>query len=588
MNTKFNTITIETDVLVIGGGGAGCMAAIKAAEEGADVTLAEKANTRRSGQNGTGVDHIWAWVPEVHGAMGYTLEDMINDHIEGQGFGLINKELLIRTAAESYNRVMDLESYGLKFRYDDSPLPGKFRVVPQFHCVASSFNFDGRNFKPILTEQAAKRGVRIINRVMMTDLLVKDGCVAGALGVGTRTGDIYYFKAKSVIMTTGRTGRTNRNTTGTDSNLARTLCEVGDGRIMALKAGARLINMEFIEPRFLNIGPYTQSMGAPRSTTWPAGALVAQDGKTIIRKSYFTTWSKYIGPDAQKFDYTERRNKWVNAIKNWPSFMENHERGEGPFYLDCTGGNEEEISYVEWSMEHEGKGWLFVRHLDEEGIDLRKDRIEFTMNNPMNQSSASSGLLLDKNLETGVKGLFAGGDEVGGFPWASSTGAICLGWFAGDMAAGYARKQKSFLSAGDEGLESLIERCTKMTENYNGPHWKEVELALQDIVDFYKCGVTTEETLKRGAERIHDLKDNVFMKAENPHEMMRCMEVQTLLDIGELTLRASMERKESRRFPCEFNRVDYPDPDENWESTFVAIGMKDRKFEFSRLPADEI
>ncbi len=587
MNTKFNIIPIETDVLVIGGGLAGCTAAIKASDADVDVTIADKAHITRSGQNGSGTDHIWAWAPEVHGKMGWTLEDLVEDHVQGQADGFINREVFYRVAVESYNRVLDLESYGIKFRYEDSPLPGKFRIVPQFHCVASSFNFDGRNIKPILSKQVSKRGIRVVNRVMMTDLLVTDGRISGALGVGTRTHEIYVFKTKSVVLSTGRAGRLSRNVTGTDFNINRPPGQTGDGKIMALNSGCRLINMEFFGRKFLNIGPYQQSTGSPRSTTWPAGAMINSKGETIIPKTYFTNWDKYIGEKAKKIDFTQRRQKWLNALKGWPSMMERWQRGEGPFFLDCTGGSEEEIAYVEWSWKHEGKGWLFLRHLEEEGLDLRKDKIEFTLNNAQSAGAASSGVLVDENLETGVEGLFAGGDEMGGIPWSSSQGAVGTGWLTGDKAADFAKKQAGHLPTDKRKLESLIEVCTKIVDNQTGIPWKEVERTVQDVVDFYRGDVVTEQTLLRGLERIRDLKENVFLKADSPHELMRCLEVNSIVDNAELLLKASKERKETRMVPFQFTRTDYPDQDdENWYA-FLGISLKDGKLDCTKIPLKE-
>jgi succinate dehydrogenase/fumarate reductase flavoprotein subunit len=547
MNTKFNIIPIETDVLVIGGGLAGCMAAIKASEADVDVTIADKAHITRSGQNGSGTDHIWAWAPEVHGKMGWTLEDLVEDHVQGQAYGFINREVFHRVAVESYDRVLDLESYGIKFRYEDSELPGKFRIVPQFHCVASSFNFDGRNIKPILSKQVSKRGIRVVNRVMMTDLLVTDGRISGALGVGTRTHEIYVFKAKSVVLSTGRAGRLSRNTTGTDFNLNRPPGQTGDGKIMALNSGCRLINMEFFGRKFLNIGPYQQSTGSPRSTTWPAGAMVNSKGETIIPKTYFTNWDKYLGENAKKIDFAERRQKWLNALK----------------------------------------GWLFLRHLEEEGLDIRNDKIEFTWNNAQSAGAASSGVLVNDNLETGVKGLFAGGDEMGGIPWSSSQGAVGTGWLTGDKAAEFAKKQADHLPTDKGKLESLIEVCTKIVDNPTGIPWKEVERTVQDIVDFYRGEVVTEQTLLRGLERIKDLQENVFLKAESPHELMRCLEIRSIVDNAELLLTASKERKETRMVPFQFTRTDYPDQDdENWFA-FLGISLKDGKLDCTKIPLKE-
>ncbi|MEO0249681.1 MAG: FAD-dependent oxidoreductase, partial [candidate division WOR-3 bacterium] len=235
---NLNVIPVETDVLVIGGGLAGCMAAINAAAQGdLKVTLAEKSNTMASGCAASGIDHLWGYIPPVHEKMGYTLEDMAEDHRVGIAFGLFRKDLFMLVAGTLYERVLDLERWGINFRYEDSKAPGKFRIVEQFHSVPAAFNMDGAPLKPVLTKEARRRGVTILNRVQMTDLVTNNGQIAGAVGVGTRTGDIYFIKAKAVVMSAGRSNRLSRNQTGFDFNTRLPSPLSGDGTSMALRAG---------------------------------------------------------------------------------------------------------------------------------------------------------------------------------------------------------------------------------------------------------------------------------------------------------------------------------------------------------------
>ena len=131
---------IETDVLIIGGGLAGCMAGIKAKERDVDVLIVEKSHTLASGQAGSGVDHIWGYFPPVHEKMGWTLEDLVEDHMQGVACGFAQPELIRFVAGKMHDRLLDLESFGIQVRFDDSPLPGKFRMVYQFHSVPTSLN----------------------------------------------------------------------------------------------------------------------------------------------------------------------------------------------------------------------------------------------------------------------------------------------------------------------------------------------------------------------------------------------------------------------------------------------------------------
>ncbi len=204
-----------------------------------------------SGCAGTGIDHVWGYIPAVHEPMGWTLEDLIEDHTQIIARGLIDKELLYLVASEAYDRVLDLEKFGVNFRYKDSKAPGKFRIVTQFHSVPTTWNFDGVDIKIKLTREAKRRGVTIINRVMVTDLLKTDSRIAGAVGVDTRNGKQYLFKAKAVVVSTGRVNRLSRTVTGVWGNHRVPVNETGDGRAMALRAGVPIINMEFFTPPVL-------------------------------------------------------------------------------------------------------------------------------------------------------------------------------------------------------------------------------------------------------------------------------------------------------------------------------------------------
>ena len=583
MNSGIEVAGIDTDVLVIGGGLAGCMAAIKASEYGVKVTIAEKANTLSSGCAGTGVDHSWAYIPMIHQQMGWTIEDLIEDHAQLIARGFINKELLRLVARENYDRMLDLEKFGVKIRYEDSRIPGKFRIVYQFHTMPSSFNFDGHDLKIKLTREAKKRGVDIVNRVMMVGLLLTDGQIAGALGIGTNDGRLYSFRAKAVVMSTGRANRLTPNVTGIWGNHRIPVNETGDGRAMAFRAGIPVINMEFLSSGYYSIGNYELNLGSPRNTVQPAAAVTDADGKVIVPRTQFYDWPN-LGKE--KADAALNRQKMLSGGRNArPSYAQLYRQGQGPFYLDLTGGTEEEIKYIEWSIGNEGKGSLFLDYLKtREGFDFRRDKLEWLPNSREMAGTAASGLVVDNDLETEVKGLFGAGDDVGGVPWAGAPGAFTMGWHAGERAAKEARAQKNHLTADAEPVESLREMCSGMLESRKGLHWREVEMALQNAVDYYAGEVRAEKTLQRGLERLKDIKKNASFKAENPHELMRCLEVQSLIDNAEMILNASLERRESRRAPFGFVRADFPEQNDKEWLAFLALRRKEGKIEFSRLP----
>jgi adenylylsulfate reductase subunit A len=295
------TRIIKTDVLVIGGGLGGCMAAINAADHGAKVAIMEKSHTERSGAAGTGNDHFWFWDPDIHPQRGWTIPDMVRDISFDGEYGktkgsLMDQELLEIVAEGTKEAVENLESWGVQFRYDEiypwnlqyqAPEGEKrYRIVPQFQSEWDTLNYDGRDIKKRLTEQCVKRGVEIFNRVAGTGLLTKEGRVVGATGVHMRTGEFHVFKAKAVIMATGMDQmRLFRAQSGNWFNSQSPPYITGDGEAMALRAGAEVFILQAGKTRnagFQYFRNLSRSSGTA-TTCYPAGRFVNSDGEVMIR-----------------------------------------------------------------------------------------------------------------------------------------------------------------------------------------------------------------------------------------------------------------------------------------------------------------
>jgi succinate dehydrogenase/fumarate reductase flavoprotein subunit len=578
-------ISVETDLLIIGGGLAGCMAGIKAREQDVDVLIAEKANTLSSGQAGSGIDHIWGYFPPVHEKMGWTLDDLVEDHMQGVACGFAQPELIRFMAGEMYDRLLDLERFGIKVRYEDSPLPGKFRMVYQFHSVPSSLNVDGHSLKVKLTREAKKRGVKIINRIMVTDLLIQEGEICGALGVGTRDANIYIFQAKSVILSAGgKTGRMGRESTGSARfNLHLPGNLSADGKAMALHAGLPIMNMEFLGARRYGLANY-ETAGRPPGNTWqPAAAIVNAAGEAVVPKSTFPIWGDLH--NGYRIDAQETRRQWLaqGGITRQGMPSKKDMQQAGPFFVDCTRGTEEEIRYVEWALSHEGKCNQLLRHLKEEGIDLRKDKLELGLGSREIGNLAASGLVVDRNMETAINGLFAAGDEVGGAPFGASPAAFTTGWRAGEMAGRFASKTRQIHDKINEKVDVLQHVCNTMLGPGDGFTWCEVEDTLQNIMDTYCGDIKTEALLTRGLERVHFIREQPI-KVSNAHELARALEVRSLIENAEMIIRASLGRTETRKHPCGFHRADFPEQDDKEWFAFSLISLKNGEYKLSKIP----
>ncbi|MBW1799118.1 MAG: FAD-dependent oxidoreductase [Deltaproteobacteria bacterium] len=591
MASKLKVISVDTDVLIIGGGLAGCMAAIKAAEqEDVRVTLVDKSNTKASGCAAAGVDHLWGYIPPIHEKMGYTLDDMAEDHRQGIAHGFFRRDLFYLVAGTLYDRVLDLEKFGIQFRYEDGKAPGNFRIVPQFHSVPTSFNFDGATLKPNLTKEAKKRGVKIINRVQATDLITTDGQISGAVGVNVRTGDIYFFRAKAVVLSSGRSNRLGRNPTGFDFNTRMPSPLSGDGTAMAIRSGLPVINTEFLgDIRPAPCANYNPNYGDPRNTVQPAARIIDEKGQVLVPRSQFYDWEN-LGKEKWNED---QRKEWLiehrESMGKKGDMMDRMAKGGGPFYLDFSEATDYEKEYIEWSIGNEGRGTQFLRYFrKEEGLDLGEYAQEYAGYWTREMSgTAAKGLWVDKDLETDIKNLFGAGDEVAGLPWQAAPGAVTQGWHAGDMAAKRAAAQKEHLPAGEDTVKARADMCAAILDRKEGFFWKEVEIYVQNLMDFYCGSVRSASMLERGLERLEYAR-SAPLKAENPHELGRALDVTCIIDNAELILRSSIERKESRPIPFGFRRADFPEKDdENW---LIFLGIKkeeDGKFSFKKYPVDK-
>jgi succinate dehydrogenase/fumarate reductase flavoprotein subunit len=136
----------------------------------------------------------------------------------------------------------------------------------------------------------------------------------------------------------------------------------------------------------------------------------------------------------------------------------------------------------------------------------------------------------------------------------------------------------------EEKLKFIRDLYSNMTKSKKGLHWREVEMAIQNIMDHYAGDVRAAPMLSRGSERLKDVRRNASFRAENAHELMRCLEVRSILDNAEMILMASQERTESRKAPFGFFRADFPEQDDkNWLA-FLALKLEGEEIKFKKIP----
>ena len=573
------TIRLTTDVLVIGGGLSGCMAAINASDHGARVTIVEKSHIERSGAAGTGNDHFWFYDPKIHEPRGWTIPDMVRDiSFDGEygktKGGLMDQELLEIIAKGTKNVVDLLESWGVQFKYEkiypwnlqyNAPDGEKrYRIVQQFQSEWDTLNYDGRDIKKRLAEQCEKRGVNVINRLSATGLLTKDGRVVGATGVHMRTGEFYVFKAKSVIIATGMDQwRLFKPNSGNWFNSQSPPYITGDGEAMSIRAGVEVFILQAGKTEH-NGFQYWRNIcrSSPAATTcYPAGRLVNAEREVMIKHPAVC----------------EPMRKYRQNVEDSVSM------GKTPFYLDWTDAKEEEIEYALWAYGNEGLCWALREIMKDLEIDFRTHMIELELEEPGKNTGGFLALFIDIDCKTSLEGLFACSPVQFAGEVAAPTYAV-LGWRSGEKAAEYI-KTRSEQDLDEEQINEEEIRVLGPIDNEDGHIWQEVNIELNQIMEEYKKYVvgfnppdkknkTSEIGLQNTLTMLKNLKKRK-MKAKNPHELVRCNEVMNLIDIGILMVHAAFEPDQFKRGTWFLGKLEKENP--TFRSQLIKIKYPSRE-----------
>ena len=532
------------DVLIMGGGIGGLMAAIAAAEQGASVIVAEKSDTRRSGCGATGNDHFVVYIPEVHGAF----EDFMAELIQTQAGLNADEPILRKFAARSFEICQDWHKWGINMRVNDQwtfeghAYPGHMRT---------HLKYDGHDQKKILTREALKRGVQIDNHSPITELLTDGKRIVGALALDISRDEpsIKLYRCKAVITATGSTNRIYSSCTpGWMFNIAGCPSDCGGGLAAPYRIGCTLVNLDIPG---MPAGPKYFSRAG--KGTW-IGVLRDIDGNNI-------------GP------FVEKPSREHGDITSdvWPGvFYDKMKTGDGPVYIDCTDINEEEMQYLYWAFTCEGDTSL-VDAMDKQGIDLREKMVEF---GSYECTLLGRGVQIDENAATNVPGLYAVGDQVGNF-LSHISGAATMGRIAGEAAFAYAQATDFAPEPTVACHPTVKERqvfYSSMMDRKEGAGWKELNIIVNQLMDDY-CPVfqvRSESKFRAGIDYFQDLRERSrdCIKCENAHELLRACEAFDLLDIGEAVIRSARERRETRGNHV---RPDYPFTNPLLTNHFVMI-----------------
>ena len=531
------TEKISTDVLIIGGGTAGCYAALTISENSdKKVLICEKAHIKRSGCLAAGVNALNAYIVEGRKPQDYV------DYAKKDADGIVREDLLL-TMSEKLNEVTDrLEKLGLVILKDEN---GKYVTRGN-----RNLKINGENIKPILADAVEKaKNVTVLNRVNIFDYSVKDNKINGAFGFGIESGIFYTIEAKAVIIATGgAAGLYKPNNPGFSRHkMWYPPFNTGAGYAMGIRAGAEMTTFEM---RFIAL--------RCKDTIAPTGTLAQGVGAKQINSLGEVYETKY------GLTTSERVYGTVN---------ENQE-GRGPCYLRTEGITAEQDesllkAYLNMAPSQTIK-WI------ESGRNPSRQNVEIEGTEPyIVGGHTASGYWVDTDRATTIEGLFAGGDVAGGCPQKYVTGALAEGEIAGLSAVKYIDSKESFEKISDEDTNyHLIETEKYLTDRHSLYTTEQLEEAMQTVMDSYAGGIKTnyrfnEKQLNIADCKIRQLETLTYdLYAEDFQELMYICELKERLTVCKSVIAHLRARKETRWHSFAEN-LDYPEKDDRNFNKYV-------------------
>lgn len=531
------TEKISTDVLIIGGGTAGCYAALTISENSdKKVLICEKAHIKRSGCLAAGVNALNAYIVEGRKPQDYV------DYAKKDADGIVREDLLL-TMSEKLNEVTErLEKLGLVILKDEN---GKYVTRGN-----RNLKINGENIKPILADAVEKaKNVTVLNRVNIFDYSVKDNKINGAFGFGIESGIFYTIEAKAVIIATGgAAGLYKPNNPGFSRHkMWYPPFNTGAGYAMGIRAGAEMTTFEM---RFIAL--------RCKDTIAPTGTLAQGVGAKQINSLGEVYETKY------GLTTSERVYGTVN---------ENQE-GRGPCYLRTEGITAEQDesllkAYLNMAPSQTIK-WI------ESGRNPSRQNVEIEGTEPyIVGGHTASGYWVDTDRATTIEGLFAGGDVAGGCPQKYVTGALAEGEIAGLSAVKYIDSKESFEKISDEDTNYHLRETEKYLTDRNSLYTTEqLEEAMQTVMDSYAGGIKTNYRFNEKQLDIADCKirqletltDDLY--AEDFQELMYICELKERLTVCKSVIAHLRARKETRWHSFAEN-LDYPEKDDKNFNKYV-------------------
>lgn len=537
---------LKTDLLIIGGGTAGCYAALTASEQSdVKVLIVEKANIKRSGCLAAGVNALNAYIVE-----GRTPQDYV-DYAKKDADGIVRDDLLI-TMSERLNSVTaKLEALGLVILKDAN---GKYVARGN-----RNLKINGENIKPLLASAVeALPNVTVLNRVNVIDFAVSDNRIKGAFGIGIENDTFYIIEAKATIIATGgASGLYKPNNPGFSRHkMWYPPFNTGAGYAMGIRHGAEMTTFEM---RFIAL--------RCKDTIAPTGTLAQGVGAKQINAEGVVYETKYGLTTSERVYGTVRENL----------------EGRGPCYLRTEGITEAEEqslckAYLNMAPSQTLK-WI------ESGRSPSQSNVEIEGTEPyIVGGHTASGYWVDTNRATTVKGLYAAGDVAGGCPQKYVTGALAEGEIAALSALGYIG-ENSLDPIDEVEINAHIAEIERFLGEHDAPFTTEqLEEAMQTVMDAYAGGIKTNYRFNERQLDVAEYKIKQLITlsqrlyADNFQELMYIYELRERLTVC-LGVIAHLRARRETRWHCFAENLDYPEKDDQNFRKYVNSRLVDGKIQ---------
>jgi adenylylsulfate reductase subunit A len=551
-----NTTKVETDVLIIGGGLAGCNAAIGAAENGGRVVVLDKGRIERSGDIAGGVDHFMAYLEEGEP---WDTPDAYLEYVGRIARGAIDlritEAVFCRGLKDSINRMARIGNplthpqTGGFYRTKSMGQPGPYFI-----------NFNGKRLKPLLGREVRRLGCTVLDRTVTNGLLMDGTHTAGATAFHIRTGDFYVIKAKAVVIATGNTNRLYQSQAGSTFNGWQCPANTGDGQVLAFGAGAKLANTEYLR---VTVVPKGFSAAGLNAFMGMGCYMINSAGEQFMNRYH------PMGNNAPRYKLVEGV---MNEIRE----------GRGPVFIETRHLSVKDMAHLKATLGYDKD--TLPDYFEQKRIDIGSEPVEVMVSEFMQKGPSEfcgSGIKVDQKCASSVPGLYAAGDCADQFSCVSM--ACTSGYAAGCEAARHASLRK-MPSPSEVEISEMKSDVYRPIAEKGDMTYKEFEAVIQRIMTDHMATQRTRVGMETALKKLKSLGEYLSrLGAKDYHGLMRVSESKNIYAMSRIMTNTALFREESR-FGLFHNRLDYPNTEEKWTGQVVIEKSDDEELKLMFEP----